>query len=31
MHDHDKLHEVRREMHALKHAMRKIGATSATR
>jgi hypothetical protein len=24
MHDHNKLHDVRREMHALKHAIRKI-------
>jgi hypothetical protein len=26
LHDHTKLHEVRREMHALKHAIRRIEA-----
>src|SRR5262245_51297103 len=26
VHDHDKLHQIRREMHALKHAIRKIDA-----
>ncbi|HET9216421.1 MAG TPA: hypothetical protein VFR18_05555 [Terriglobia bacterium] len=31
MHDHNKLHQVRREMHALKHAIRKIGADAAPR
>ena len=29
LHDHNKLHEVRREMHALKHAIRKIDAKAA--
>jgi hypothetical protein len=28
-HDHDKLHEVRREMHALKHDIRKLEAKAA--
>jgi hypothetical protein len=28
-HDHNKLHQVRREMHALKHAIRKIEAKAA--
>ena len=31
MHDHNRLHQVRREMHALKHAIRKIEATAAPR
>ena len=31
MHDHNKLHQVRREMHALKHAIRKIDANAPTR
>lgn len=29
LHDHNKLHQVRREMHALKHAIRKIEAKAA--
>jgi len=28
-HDHNKLHQVRREMHALKHAIRKIDSSAA--
>ena len=28
-HDHNRLHDVRREMHALKHAIRKIEAREA--
>jgi uncharacterized membrane protein YjjP (DUF1212 family) len=28
-HDHEKLHEVRREMHALKHNIRKLEAKAA--
>ena len=31
MHDHNGLHQVRREMHALKHAIRKIEANAAPR
>ena len=31
MHDHNKLHQVRREMHALKHAIRKIDANAPAR
>ena len=30
-HDHNRLHQVRREMHALKHAIRKIEANAAIR
>lgn len=29
LHDHNKLHQVRREMHALKHAIRKMEANAA--